>query len=106
MQQQQQQEEKIMIAPGVRVVRGPDWIWQNQGESLVKHFERDEMFVKREKRAGKGKKEKAEKRDKHVNKFHIISGSNGHSERLSVLLIELCKYLQTLLIPILRVSHE
>jgi hypothetical protein len=21
-----------MIAPGVRVVRGPDWIWQNQGE--------------------------------------------------------------------------
>lgn len=22
-----------MIAPGIRVVRGPDWIWQNQGES-------------------------------------------------------------------------
>lgn len=23
-----------MIAPGIRVVRGPDWIWQNQGEHL------------------------------------------------------------------------
>lgn len=22
-----------MIAPGIRVCRGPDWIWQNQGES-------------------------------------------------------------------------
>lgn len=21
-----------MIAPGIRVVRGPDWIWQNQGK--------------------------------------------------------------------------
>ena len=21
-----------MIAPGIRVVRGPDWIWENQGE--------------------------------------------------------------------------
>lgn len=29
-----------MIAPGVRVVRGPDWIWQNQGE-----FERNFYFT-------------------------------------------------------------
>ena len=24
-----------MIAPGIRVVRGPDWIWQNQGKILT-----------------------------------------------------------------------
>lgn len=24
-----------MLAPGVRVVRGPDWIWQNQGNSII-----------------------------------------------------------------------
>lgn len=24
-----------MIAPGVRVARGPDWIWQNQGMYLT-----------------------------------------------------------------------
>jgi hypothetical protein len=22
-----------MISPGIRVVRGPDWIWQNQGKN-------------------------------------------------------------------------
>jgi hypothetical protein len=64
-----------MIAPGVRVVRGPDWIWQNQGESLLKALcvvdETVKMKREREKRAGK--------KDKHVNKFHIISGSNGHN---------------------------
>lgn len=24
-----------MIAPGIRVVRGPDWIWQIQGKDVL-----------------------------------------------------------------------
>lgn len=24
-----------MFQPGIRVVRGPDWIWQNQGKCFV-----------------------------------------------------------------------
>lgn len=26
---------RAMIAPGVRVSRGPDWIWQNQGRLSI-----------------------------------------------------------------------
>jgi hypothetical protein len=32
--QKQTKGEPNMIAPGIRVVRGPDWIWQNQGENI------------------------------------------------------------------------
>lgn len=28
----EEQGAETMIAPGIRVVRGPDWIWQNQGK--------------------------------------------------------------------------
>lgn len=28
----EEQGTGTMIAPGIRVVRGPDWIWQNQGK--------------------------------------------------------------------------
>lgn len=24
-----------MLATGIRVVRGPDWVWENQGKSFV-----------------------------------------------------------------------
>lgn len=34
-----------MIAPGIRVVRGPDWIWQNQGKINVAYFELH-IFIK------------------------------------------------------------
>lgn len=27
--------KEIMIAPGIRVVRGPDWIWQIQGKDVL-----------------------------------------------------------------------
>lgn len=52
--QQKEQERERMIAPGIRVCRGPDWIWQNQGES---------------------KREQGTK-DKWRNKFEIMFGSS------------------------------
>lgn len=57
-----------MIAPGIRVVRGPDWIWQNQGE-LRAHFSALLLLCS------------ARKRDKRRNKFEIKFGSSGHGCR-------------------------
>lgn len=35
-----------MIAPGVRVARGPDWMWQNQGNYTIcySHINRIQLF--------------------------------------------------------------
>lgn len=36
-----------MIAPGIRVVRGPDWIWQNQGEIMTHAFDQPATTIKK-----------------------------------------------------------
>lgn len=33
-----------MIAPGIRVVRGPDWIWQNQGKRYIILISQQKVF--------------------------------------------------------------
>lgn len=62
-----EQEAERMIAPGIRVVRGPDWIWQNQGEAKVPSNKTTSL------------RGRAGERDKHGHKFKIISGSTGHA---------------------------
>ena len=32
-----------MIAPGIRVVRGPDWIWQIQGKDVLISFSQQHL---------------------------------------------------------------